>query len=148
MQIGCMVTLKGHTAASQTENESKDRGVFLCEYIPLSNPYKINDTIVLHIKNVWIEKHWRYGSRWNDTYTYDGYQLIIETEEKDLIGYDWNWYIGVNTNAYIRECGKKCLISDFEKIPDDTLKWQVQNKRNLIDSRPKIIIGEFILRKK
>jgi hypothetical protein len=44
--------LSGHLGASKTIEDSKERGVFVVEYKPLSNPVIISDSIRFKVKKV------------------------------------------------------------------------------------------------
>lgn len=114
-------------AMSQTLEESKERHVFICEYNAPQKSFNINDTLKINVKKAYLEQMWFCGSNPNnkkDMSTNSGYQLIIETEsEADIKDYSRSWYIGISPKAYIRCCGKVCLMSDFELIPGYTLIW-------------------------
>lgn len=141
------ILLKGHIGASQDIQESKKRGVFICEYAVEKNPYVINDTLKFNIKKAWLEKQWKYPSNCKETDIIDGYQIEIETLDT-IKSYGKNWSIGITTKKYLRECGYKCLMGAFEQMPGDSITWMVQKSWRLDEKFPKEIIGEFKLVKR
>ncbi|MBL7994992.1 hypothetical protein JNM05_06425 [bacterium] len=141
-------TLKDHPGVSENISESKRRGVYISEYYTDNNPYIINDSLRLHIKSAWIEKSWAYPENNYDTRILPGYQLIIDVEEQDLIGYGRTWMIGIDGNKYFRSCRNNCLMSDCELILQGKTTWYVQQGRRLDTLSSKTIIGEFSLIKK
>ncbi|HET6227970.1 MAG TPA: hypothetical protein VFF27_16925 [Bacteroidia bacterium] len=74
----------GHNGISMNINESKRRHAFIAKYEVSPNPYKINDSIRITVKEAWLEKHWAYGKNENETIFYpkEKYQLCINTMEK------------------------------------------------------------------
>lgn len=139
----------GNLGASENIQESKKKGVFICEYVPLKNPYKINDSISINVKSAWLEHHWLYSGLFSQNAKIEkkGLQLIIITDEKSLHGYLKSWLIGVDFEKNIRSASKNALITDFSYLPPDTIEWKVQNGQELSDSFPKTIIGKFALKK-
>lgn len=146
--IGCNNSA-GHRGVSGNIDESKNRGVFVQEYMSSSTPYKINDTLQVTVKEAWIERQWAHSQDPNQTISVDGYQLCIKSVEADLQGIDFKWTIGINGDKYIRRSGKSALISDFVELPSgDTVVYQVQKGSNLSDESSKEIVGKFELVKK
>jgi hypothetical protein len=134
---------------SENIDESKKRGVFICEYQANPNPIKINDSLIFDVHHAWLEKKWRYLESFDETDLLDGYQLIIETNNEIPKNLGRAWTIGVDVKRYVRLCGKKCLITDFENLPVSGREvWKVQSGRNLNEGEDKTIIGEFILHKR
>lgn len=77
--------------------ESQKKGVFIQEYKPVSNPLKINDSLILNIKSAWLEYTWRYEGSENEKariVNKNDCQIIIVTDDKSLKGYNNNWLIG------------------------------------------------------
>lgn len=139
----------GHSGVSGDIATSKKRGVFVQEYTVQSNPYKINDTLQITVKEAWIEHKWAYSQKSDKIIVLDGYQLCIKSLQPDLKGIDSKWTIGVNGDKYIRASGKSSLISDFIDLPQgNTISFQVQKGINLSDEGSKEIIGSFELLKK
>jgi hypothetical protein len=133
---------------SDTIADSKDKGIFICEYKPLTNPLKINDTIKLDIEEAWLESQWRY-SKENGMYVSDDYQLCINVKpEKHLEDLGFGWSIGIDFALNMRTSGETSLISDFKALPADTIMYKVQKGSELSDNYEKIIIGEFVVIKK
>jgi len=133
---------------SDTIADSKDKGIFICEYKPLTNPLKINDTIKLDIEEAWLESQWRY-SKENGMYVSDDYQLCINVKpEKHLEDLGFGWSIGIDFELNMRTSSKTSLISDFKALPVDTIRYKVQKGSELSDNYEKIIIGEFVVIKK
>ena len=145
---GCN-TLRGHVGVSDDIKESKRREVFICEYEASPNPYVINDSLQIFVKTAWLEKRWQYPKNNYETIPIDGFQLVIETNEENLKGYDKTWSIGLDAERYIRTCDKNCLMSDFDSLPTaDKEVWQVQAGNSFNPETEKKIIGNFELIKK
>jgi hypothetical protein len=145
-------TLSGQLGASNSIEESKERGVFISEYTVNKNPYPINDSMQITVKKAWLEKSWRYGKnpkKQTSMNHVSGFQLIINSKAEDLTGVDFSWTIGIKVNKCMRAASKEGLIGDFEIIPSDTIIYKVQKGRDLvIEVLPENIIGEFVLYKK
>ena len=134
--------------ASDTVADSKDKGIFICEYKSLTNPLKINDTIKLDIEEAWLESQWQYSKK-NGMHVSDDYQLCINVKpEKHLEDLNLGWSIGIDFALNMRLSSKTSLISDFKTLPPDTIKYKVQKGSELSDNYEKIIIGEFVVTKK
>lgn len=141
--------LPGHRGESENITESKKRGVFICEYKTLTNPYQINDTLQIYIKEAWLEEQWAYPQNTNNTIKTGGFQLCINSNKESLKGIDIDWTIGVNSELYFRESSASSLISDLVVISkNDTIVYLVQAGDNLSDTGEKKIIGKFVLIKK
>lgn len=139
--------LKGQRGASKDIKESRKRQLFVCEYSVAENPVKINDSLKIAIKEAWLEKHWRYGKNIYKSTSYDGYQLMINSTEKDLAGVCFEWSIGVDFDMYLRSCSKDGLMGDFKELPSDTLVYLIQKGQTKLSGTPEII-GKLILIKK
>jgi hypothetical protein len=60
----------------------------------------------------------------------EGYQLIVITDDNIPEGLGEEWSIGTDVERYIRMCGRKCLITDFNKLPISNKEvWKVQKGR-------------------
>ncbi|MDP3146049.1 MAG: hypothetical protein Q8T03_13285 [Bacteroidota bacterium] len=139
---------QGHNGVSENISDSKDRGVFICEYMAPENPYHINDSIILTIKEAWIEKRWKYSKN-NSSVIWEGYQLCINTEpEKHLEDLGFGWSIGVDYERNMRTSSATSLISDFKMLPPDTIEYKVQKGDELSNNYEKVIIGKFVLIRK
>jgi hypothetical protein len=139
----------GHSGACGSIESSKSRGVFVQEYSVNPNPYKINDTLKITVKEAWIEKKWVYSRDPNEIIMKDGFQLCVKSSENDLEGIDFTWTIGISGDKYVRASGKSSLISDFNEIPiEDTIEFEVQQGSNLSEIGSKRIIGTLKLFKK
>lgn len=146
--IGCY-TLGGSRGASSNIKESKERGVFICEYTTAQNPYSINDSIIIDIDEMWLEKRWAYGSSVDETLSIPYFQLIIVAkDEESFKNYRRNWYAGINRSLYLREAGKKSLMSDFTSLPPDTISIPVQREGRVAEHQKKDIIGVFEIHRK
>lgn len=145
-------TPAGFPGISEDIEDSKKRGVYICEYIVKPNPYYINDSLHITVKEAWLERHWAHGKTKDITLLYPepSYQLCINMEEseKDLKGIGFDWYIGIDFEKNMRTCGDNSLVSDFKTVPGDTIEYKVQKGEELSDNYEKIIIGEFVLFKK
>lgn len=141
-------TLRGHNGVCENIKESKNRGVFICEYMPLNNPYRINDSISLTIEEAWVERNWKYSENNNETVVMEEFQVCVNTYEKDIAGICFDWSIGINGDLYLRSSSKNSLIGDFKTLPPDTIEYKVQKGSEFSDNYEKIIIGKFGLVKK
>ena len=140
---------QNYPGVSDNIENSKKRGVYICEYEAHPNPMKINDTIVFNVEMAWLERQWKYGKNYNNTNPMEGYQLVILTKDNIHKGFDKTWTIGIGFERHIRPCGKSCLMTDFEKLPISNKEiWKVQGGRRLNAEAVKIILGDFILYKK
>lgn len=136
-------------SVSDNIEDSKKRGVFICEYEANPNPIRINDSLVFTIEAAWLEKQWRFLESFNETEPMEGYQLIIITKDDVPKGLGRTWSIGIDFKHYVRLSGEKCLITDFEKLPISNKEaWKVQKGRKLLPEDEKVILGDFILYKK
>ncbi len=140
----------GHHGVSYNIRESKERGVFISEYKVSQNPYFINDTLKILVKEAWLEKHWAYGENKDQTVLYptENYQLCINTIEDNIKYVDLDWTVGITVDLCMRGSGYNSLIGDFKKMPADTIEYKVQQGDDLSDNGEKIIIGKFVLIKK
>ncbi|MFZ4398542.1 MAG: hypothetical protein ACOYO1_00795 [Bacteroidales bacterium] len=141
--IGCD-TLTGHKGVSNSADESKSRSVYISEYHTLTNPVILNDTLVLNVDRIWLEKRWFYGKK-KSTIISDGYQLILTLKKNIQKDYSFSWTIGVDGDAYFRNCSKNSLMTDFDRFPSDTLVWVVQTGDKLKDNFNPTIIKKFVL---
>lgn len=140
---------QGHGGVSDDINESKRRNIFIAEYTADPNPYLINDTLKIKVLNAWVENQWNYGKSEDETIMIkDKYQLIIEVETGALQTYGLEWTIGIDGSRYIRSCGRNCLMSDFNQMPQDIEEWKVQNGWKLDSVSKKKIIGSFRMLRK
>ena len=134
---------------SDNIKESKKHNVFLAQYVALSNPIKINDTLQITVKEAWLECQWFYAKNKNGARIIkDRYQLCINTNERDLKGVCFDWTIGIDFDKNLRSSSKNSLVGDFKIIPSDTLEYIVQKGSNLSEQQPKIILGKITLVKK
>jgi hypothetical protein len=132
---------KGFDGMSESVQESQKRKVFVCKYRQLSTRDNFANGNSVEVKNAWLEKQWKYSEN-NRIVIFPAYQLIVHTKE-ELKRYSLDWTIGVDGDHYFRGCDKRCLITDFESLPSDTLTWQVQNTGRLDSSAIREIIGTF-----
>lgn len=135
----------GFTGVSGSIAESKERKVFICEYMTSPNPYIINDSLHIFVKSAWLEKRWKQTKNFG-TYDIDGYQLIIKAHADDLKNYDRYWSIGTDQERYIRTAGGGYMISNFDSLPTTVKEvWKVQEGIAFHPSIEKKIIGEFAI---
>ncbi len=139
--------LRGKPGMSENINESKKRGVFINEYQSNKNLI-INETFKMNVVRAWLEKKWAYNSNPNHTIVVDGYQLIVHTTERLDENYSFTWTIGTDFKRNFRSCGYRCIITDFDSLPNKHETWKVQRGRSLYNSASNIVIGEFTLNKK
>jgi hypothetical protein len=148
-------TVNGNQGSSDNIADSKKRGVFICQYIPPRNPYKVNDSITINVKEAWLEHDFIYDGFFSEKAIKlnEGYRLVINTDEKSIKGFEnSNWSIG---NSYtkvftsISNSETSGLHTDFnEPLDKDTITWEVQQGSELHEERPKKIIGKFELIRK
>lgn len=139
---------RGFSGVSDSMEDAKNRGVFICEYTVPNNPVKVNDSISIYVKEVWLEQAWGHGAKRQDTYPVNGYQICINSDKKSLLGIDDNWSIGIDYDFYLRESSNSSLIGDLKEIPkNDSLIYFVRKGEN-IKGDSNIILGKFILIKK
>jgi len=138
----------GGLGASLNINDSKKRGVFVYQYLPVKNPYKLNDSLLINVKSAWLEHLWRYAgsnSKKADIEK-DGYQLIVIADEQSLKGFNDKWLIGITSDSTFYGGFRNAIITSLKELPkSDTLKWKVQNGNQLAKSVHKDIIGSFSL---
>ena len=145
MLVSCD-TLSGHRGLSENISESKERGVFVAEYKPPSNPVIINDTTKITITDAWLERQWAYDKKGKAIIFNDElFQLCVNTREADIQYLGETWSIGVDFNQSIRKSGEASLIGDFSKLPLDTIIYKVQDGTELSKNYKKVIIGNFVL---
>jgi hypothetical protein len=148
---GCEFTsVNGYLAVSSSIQESKERNVFIQEYIVPQNPFIINDSIHIHVKYAWLEHKWRYKGQRGDSTTIEknGYQLIIRSDTSSLSNYTESWLIGTRTDSNFRFSSSDGIMTDLKGIPEhDTLSWDVQQGRDLsyLSKDEKTMLGRFIL---
>lgn len=89
--------LKGSPGWSKSIEESKFRGVYLYEYQPNVNTLRINDTIEVNVKEVWMENRWLYDSFMNKSNIPSGLrgksQFCMTVDEANMNAYKQNWNI-------------------------------------------------------
>lgn len=136
----------GFPQMSGSIEESVKKKVFIREFIVPKNPYKINDTILIDIKEAWVENHWKYNKSGKIIF-YPGYQLIIICNPKDIKQYSYSWTIGTVDGPNFRSCAKDCIMADFKELLKNKEAWVVQEGRLANNTKPKII-GKFELIKK
>jgi hypothetical protein len=121
---------------------SKKNGSFIAEYITPSNPYKINDSLKVSIKEAWLEKDCFYDGKSNIVSIQpQGYKLLINGKENDLKGEGIYWRILTKDNRYFYGENGIPIIQDFDSPLGDTLEYRVENNFH-------IAIGKFILVKR
>lgn len=92
---------------------------------------------------------WAYGRYEYETIPdKNHYQLVIEVEPETLKNYALTWRIGIDGERYVRTCGRNCLMSDYNQLPNDVEEWEVQGGWRLDSSSAKTIIGTFRMLKK
>ncbi len=120
--------------------DSKKMNVFKAEYISKNKIVKINDTILLDIKEIWLEYNWGYSSDGSGVfYKNNNFQLIIILNKKS--GYDKLDFFTIfnNEEIYLRECGNYCLMCNFKDLPKKEIIWKIEKKRKSIQEKHDII---------
>jgi hypothetical protein len=145
----CFVIDKGGGGISWSIKESQDRKVFVSEYVPPKNPLRINDSIVINIKEAWLEHAWTLGGRCNEKTLVnkeDKYQLIVVSDAKSMKGHLSNWMIGNTFETSFFGTYDNSMTVRANGIPkEDTLRWQVHPAHQQDTSSMGPVIGEFIL---
>lgn len=139
---------KGMEGESADIAESKRRGVFVHNYLPPQNPYKINDSLSINVKSAWLEHQWTYTGSLNTQETSidsEGYTLIVISDQKSMRGLDENWLIGSKNDSTFYGGYGNSMKTNFSKLPTtDTIVWMVQAGEHS-QLAPKINIGMFTL---
>lgn len=138
----------GGLGVSLNIKDAKTRGVFIGQYLPPQNPYKINDSLIINVKSAWLEHMWRYTGSNSEKADIEktGYQLIVITDAKSLKDHNDKWLIGATEDSTFVGSFKDAITTRFEELPKtDTLEWKVEKGNQLAKSIPKTIIGKFVL---
>lgn len=139
----------GFSGVSNNIKESKGRGVFIQEYEVIPNPYKINDSLQITVKEAWIENSWGHSKDPANTVKGEKYQLCINSLATDLKGFSFDWSIGNNFKDNFRISGKNSLMVDRNTLPTDSIiKYSVFQGEFLLSDTSKIPIGKFELHRK
>ena len=155
LAVSCnWLLINGSQGVSQNIEESKKRGVFIAEYKPITNPIKINDSIVINVKEAWLENEWQYSGIFSEgaKKAKDLYCLVVQTDTLSLKNYE-SWDIGSGNLESFDKDGNydmQRLRNLFEFIPSkDTLSWPVRKSVHGIEARGSgAILGTFTLVKK
>lgn len=138
---------RGHNGCSSSISDSKQNEVFVKELFAPNGVWEINDTLQMHVHSAWIEHCWKYAGMLDDPIQISGYQILVEVDADDMIGYNKTWMIGYDQFGYFRSSSKSSLISDVSEIPNDSLLvWKVQKGNSLSPFHDTIIIGEVRLK--
>ena len=155
--ISCNIFNEGNQASSFTIKESRERNVFVCEYQPPGGLglYRINDSIALDVKEVWLEKIW-YRGHWKSTTKLSktgGFQLrvISDTIIKHYLfrkkpwtlGEDLDWLLW-NGALYLDEIPTQDTLV-FPVVKNHKSDWNRNYKKK---HGPKVNLGKFILIRK
>jgi len=143
-------TPRGFPGVSDYIKDSKERGVFIQEYTVYPNPYKINDSMQITVKEAWVERQWIHTSKPKGAKIREkGYQLAINTTEEDLEGVTLDWVIGIYSDKYVHPSSANSLVGDLDTIPGDTICYLVQNEMSKwrLNKQPNVV-GRFVLVKK
>lgn len=141
-------TLEGHRGISKNIEESKERKVYVANYATPTNPYSINDTLIVNVKCAWLEKRWHYTEKLGESRPDHGYRLIIITDSIFLNNYNDQWIIGLDYNRYFQVNPTYNLIhTEFDSLPANLEVFKVQKGINLKAEEKKIIIGQLSLNK-
>jgi len=141
--------LVGSSGISSNIIESKKRGVFIKEYTSSPNPYKINDTLQVTIKEAWLEYRWYYCDNLDEAGIYPGFQyhLCIRSTKQDICKYKpFDISIGISGDKYMRISSSSSLVGDFKSMPGDTIEYIVAKGRlqNNMDTIG-IVLGKLVL---
>jgi hypothetical protein len=151
LQSSCnLLTTNGNVGYTGSIVQSKKIGAFISEYQPLTNPYRINDSLSINIKSAWIERSWTYGGLFNDKAEIDSssFHLILKTDRKGLKDCLEKWLISVNGNDYFTCASGEGLIGTFHMVPGDSIvKCKVEYRPTFDTSHSVQIIGYFKLRR-
>jgi hypothetical protein len=112
---------------------SKENTAFVEEYIPISNPLKINDTLKIRVKEAWIEQECYFDGK-NDRVivTGPGYKLLV-TLEDDLPN-------SVVFKGFSGENGIP-IVGHYPAPPRDTIDCNIENYDH-------VVLGKFVLIRK
>jgi hypothetical protein len=142
----CYNSFHSDSGVSSTIKESKKREVFVCEYVVPQNPFIINDSLKIEVKEAWLEKKWSYGNLKSNTILNNsgGYQLHLIAKKENFEDYDFGWTIGNEFMDCFRSSSDYSILLNANNILPNTLKFKVVKGEVLKDSH-NIVIGEFVL---
>jgi hypothetical protein len=142
----CYNSFNSDSCVSATIKESKKREVFVCEYVVPQNPYIINDSLKIEVKEAWLEKKWSYGNLKSTTVLNNsgGYQLHLIAKKENFEDYDFGWTIGDQFRNSFRSSSDYSILLDANNIPPDTLIFKVV-KGEVLKNSHNIVIGKFVL---
>ncbi|QHT67460.1 hypothetical protein GXP67_12890 [Rhodocytophaga rosea] len=154
---------KGGPGRSTSIKESKDRKVFLSEYVPLANPIVINDTIQITVEEAWIEEDWGYEKN-HSTVKQGGEQVrvVINTNKKSIKNYGIDlgeWFIGTDEydtfgsqSWWSWPQDEAVLSKKLDSFPEsDTISWKVKTGDRFVGEKvegAQKVIGQFKLVRK
>lgn len=138
-------SLVGKPGISETIEESKRKGVFICKYESDNDSIFANDSLKILIDVAWLERKWAYSGSINEIIMISGYQLIIRTVNEIDDDYAFTWTIGLSFDRNFRTCNSNCLVTDFDVLPKEVEKWEIQQGRDLYTGSSHRIIGRLDL---
>jgi hypothetical protein len=138
----------GVLGVSNNVMDSKKRGVFVNEYTTVPNPNRINDSISLTVFEAWVEKKWYHSNKENEAIVNSGYQLCVNTSERDIVGINVGWSIGIDDVKYMHPSGPNSLMGALNDLPKDTIEYLVESGGGFMGDTAGKIIGRIIFVKK
>ncbi len=145
---GCY-TLAGHPGVSETINESKKNGSFICELSTDINPYKVNDTLSLSFNEMWIEYPWLYGGtiyHVKAEILKDSGYTICARLRNSLKGYTSNWVIANDNFSCFGLANDSNLVADIKLIPKSKSFHFIIRESTLTETTLGKKIGEISFR--
>lgn len=139
----------GVLSMSKTIKDSKKKGVYIWSYSPPQNPYIVNDTLSIYVKEAWLEKTFRVPEYGNgaDVQNSSSYQLVMTLSDRRG-NYSEIPYSIVNKKTK-SGMGKRIslLLNIFDEFPiEDTLEYEIKiPMKNDSFAPPVKKIGEFQL---
>lgn len=138
----------GQRSVALSIKESKKRGVFIREYTVNPNPYLVNDSIKLTVKEAWLEHKWYYTSIYGKIKKYEnGFQIKVRMNEGDCLGNSYTYSIGKDDSFCLDNSYGHSLVGLMDEMPPDTIIYKIYSGVNTINiDRP--VIGRLILTRK
>lgn len=154
--LACLLFLLGYCfpsnenlGVSRDIEESRERGVFVAEYIAEPRVQKFG-AYKIEVQSAWLEHQWWPGRSMSATVPIDdACQLIVKLKEGDLEHYNVGWMIGVDADRYFTTHNGDGLIAPMQFCPDTSVeRWIVQRGQSLSPYDAHDSIGEFVLYRK
>ena len=119
--LGCYDDRYGTHGITSDSEESKKRGVWVCDYTLTDSMLVISPTIHLTVKEAYLERRWRYGKESLSETTVnpeDGYWFIVKfTDDANLRYMTFTWTIGSSWKNSFRTTNKHSIVLELKEVP-------------------------------